>query len=493
MFSDIKYSNYSTRYIKFSILSLLISIGTIFLYINFENHWQATLYVIILFFVTFIPGLIISKKHKSPWIALLLNPALIFSFDAFFLRLGFFNYFIYMEGYWHPAATQNVIQKAAVLTVLSNVALWIGYFLPSGKWVKYFLGKYFLSWTLTRVKFSEVRVWILFSIGIFARLYTLGNLLGGFFSFDLSELSEALEYNQLFVLLESLAPLSLIVYFVFLLDQGKMARWPKFVVMLGIELFTVFLMGFKGQVIYRTIYMAISYAFYKNKFPYQLVLLGIVILIVIMPVNLLMREDYITGRSKIQSGEGVSIIEGAREAFSDILKGGTEYTFISVPERIIRQSAQLENFSMAIQYVDRTNNILNGRELLNFIYGFVPRALWSSKQIAPLGNWFYQEVYGYTGNTAAAITVPGDLYLNLNWWGLIIGMFLYGAIIRIIYEFMFLSDPSLRMASLVPFIIFGLGIPVSEIGSHLNGFVRLIFLYTIVISVYLLPKIKKTH
>lgn len=484
--------SYSTKYLTFSIINFFIAFWVIFLFFNIETHWRAILYLFSLFFITFIPGLIISRKHKSPFIALLLNPAIIFSFDAFFLRLGIFNYFVYFEGNWHPAITQSVLHKSALYTVFGNLSLWIGYFFPPSNWVRNHISKYVMSWSHTRVKFSEAVVWLIFSIGLFARLFILSNSLGGYFSFDLSAQSESLRYNQYIVILESLTSLSLVVYFVYLLKQGNMANWIKFIFMLGIEFFTVFMMGFKGQVIYRLIYLAIAYIFIRRKFPLQIAILSVGILVIIMPVNLVMRNFYTSSQNTIITGQGLTIIEGAIEAFNIVLYGETEYTFLSVPERVIRQSAQLENFSMAVQYIDRTHNTLNGAELLNFFYGFIPRAIWSSKQIASLGGWFYQEVYGYSSSlTAAAITVPGDLYLNLNWWGVLLGLFFFGYFLRIVYETTYQMEPTMRMASLVPFIIIGLGIPLSEIGSHLNGVVRTTILNILMISIVLLPSTNK--
>jgi hypothetical protein len=204
-----------------------------------------------------------------------------------------------------------------------------------------------------------------------------------------------------------------------------------------------------------------------------------------------MRTIYTSGGSNIQSGQAISIVGGAFDALDNVVTGETEYTFASVPERVVRQSAQFENLSMAVQYIDRTNNSLNGAELLNFIFGFIPRAVWPSKPLGSLGGWFYSEVYGYgESRTAAAITVPGDFYLNFNWWGLILGLFIYGAILRIVYEAVILGKPTIRAASLLPFLIVGLGIPSSEIGSYLNGLLRQIILYCFVISFFLLPKVR---
>jgi len=66
----------------------------------------------------------------------------------------------------------------------------------------------------------------------------------------------------------------------------------------------------------------------------------------------------------------------------------------------------------------------------------------------------------------------------------------FGVLVRIITCTFVETQPNLRLAALIPFIILGIGMPSSELGSHLAGLVRQIGFYAIVMSVYLLPRDK---
>lgn len=59
------------------------------------------------------------------------------------------------------------------------------------------------------------------------------------------------------------------------------------------------------------------------------------------------------------------------------------------------------------------------------IYPFVPRFLWPSKPVEDMGLQFNLALGG-NNETAAAITYPGDLYLEFGLLGIIVGMFLWG-------------------------------------------------------------------
>jgi hypothetical protein len=59
------------------------------------------------------------------------------------------------------------------------------------------------------------------------------------------------------------------------------------------------------------------------------------------------------------------------------------------------------------------------------IYPFVPRFLWPSKPVEDMGLQF-NVLLGGSDESAAAITYPGDLYLEFGLIGIIVGMFFWG-------------------------------------------------------------------
>ena len=474
--------------LNYSLIFFITAFGIIIVgFLGRGGHWLAMVYLMVLFLLTIVPWILINKQRRSYLTVLLLTQVLMFSLEAFFLRLGLFNVFRYLEESWHPLISQEILRKAGWLVILGNIALWVGYVLPFLKPVGERLHVFFKDWANKVISISEFRIWLLFFIGLAARFYIQSNNLGGYFSYDANERIGALAYIQYIWLIENLTILSLVVYFCEQLQKGRKANWFGFLLMLLLELATVFLGGFKGAVIFRIIYLAIAYAYIREEFPWKLAAAGLMILILIMPVNLMMRTEYSSGYSEIESGRISTIVSGSFSALGSVISDETEYSFVSTPERFIRQSAQLQDFSMAVQFVDRTGFSMNGAELLNIFFSFIPRAIWPSKPIVSLGGWFNTEVYGGGPNNAAAITVPGDFYLNFGWLGVPIGMLLYGALLRVITVGLLETKASIRLASLVPFIVLGLGQPSSELGGHLGGLIRQLIFFTIILTLFLLP------
>lgn len=472
----------------------LAAVGVSIRQVDLEGNGLAFFYLIILFLLTFVPAIFLFIEHANPWlVTLTLTPVLLLSLDTFFLRLGVFNVYRYFENDWHPAINSAFLQKTALMVLWGNLMLWIGYLVPGAKHLGEDFRQHVQKWSTGEFRFSENRLWVLFFIGLAARFYMLQNSLGGYFSFDASTQANALAYIQYIALFENLTVLSLVVYFSVLINDQYRINVKSFYLMLAMELITVFLMGFKGQVIYRLIYLAIAYVYLKGKFPMKIAWASVALLLVVMPVNLLMRTQYSSGQGVIERGSASTIAMGTINALQEVSTNETEFTIASAPERFVRQSAQMQDFTMAVQYVDRTGQTLEGLDFKNFFFSFIPRAIWPSKPIAALGGWFNEHVYGFGSASAAAITVPGDLYLNFGWWGVPIGFLFFGMLLRIITKAVVDTQPNLRLVALIPFVIVGIGMPSSELGSHLAGLVRQIGFYAIVISVYLLPHYQETR
>jgi len=77
-----------------------------------------------------------------------------------------------------------------------------------------------------------------------------------------------------------------------------------------------------------------------------------------------------------------------------------------------------------------------GDTLLFAIYGLVPRVIWSGKpSIIMCGyNNIYFSDRGASANTCAAMTVPGELYWNFGFIGVIAGLFVIGLLLGGLYR-----------------------------------------------------------
>ncbi len=94
--------------------------------------------------------------------------------------------------------------------------------------------------------------------------------------------------------------------------------------------------------------------------------------------------------------------------------------------------AQLSN----VIYLVEKNGHYNGRASFPLLAALIPRALWPDKPNIELGAWFALEIGAasispITGraNNSVNMTIPGELYLDFGWIGVILGSILFGAML----------------------------------------------------------------
>jgi len=83
---------------------------------------------------------------------------------------------------------------------------------------------------------------------------------------------------------------------------------------------------------------------------------------------------------------------------------------------------------------------LRGQTLSYLGFAFVPRFLWPDKPTVAKGQWFAFRIGqasekpdgSYTN--AVNMTVPGELYLNFGWFGVILGCFALGALLAVLWS-----------------------------------------------------------
>ncbi len=145
------------------------------------------------------------------------------------------------------------------------------------------------------------------------------------------------------------------------------------------------------------------------------------ILIVISPL-------FNTFRSINWKGKGFLVVQKwvvAAEYAKENTLGAPEW-FASGWDSTVPRLALLPNMALAMNLGHRAE-WLRGDEhwwMVPF-YPFVPRFIWPSKPVLIKGQRF-SIATGSTASNSMAITIPGDLYLEFGFPGLVIGMFLSG-------------------------------------------------------------------
>jgi hypothetical protein len=87
------------------------------------------------------------------------------------------------------------------------------------------------------------------------------------------------------------------------------------------------------------------------------------------------------------------------------------------------------------------NGFYNGKTMSYFVYVFIPRIIWPEKPIIARGQWFARQLGmgqsigrgRYAFSNAINMTIPGELYLNFGWAGVMIGCTAVGFLLMTIW------------------------------------------------------------
>jgi hypothetical protein len=109
---------------------------------------------------------------------------------------------------------------------------------------------------------------------------------------------------------------------------------------------------------------------------------------------------------------------------------------------LLARSSNLGQLTNCVKLV-KVNGQYNGRASQPLIAAVIPRILWPDKPIIALGRWFAYEMSGLSksdpnglamSNNSVNMTIPGELYLDFGLIGVIVGCFIFGAFIPLLWN-----------------------------------------------------------
>jgi len=106
---------------------------------------------------------------------------------------------------------------------------------------------------------------------------------------------------------------------------------------------------------------------------------------------------------------------------------------------LLDRSANVAQITNIVNLV-KQNGFYNGRASAPILTALIPRALWPDKPLIQLGTWFALEIgAAYKAengrvNNSINMTVAGELYLDFGWIGVVVGSFLFGAFIALLWN-----------------------------------------------------------
>ncbi len=124
------------------------------------------------------------------------------------------------------------------------------------------------------------------------------------------------------------------------------------------------------------------------------------------------------------------------EAFIKPDAANVRYTYVQSDEgkggTLMERSSNIAQLTNIVKLI-KENGFYNGRASAPLVAAVVPRVLWPNKPKIELGSWFALQIGAATisevtgrANNSVNMTVPGELYLDFNWFGLIFGCLLWG-------------------------------------------------------------------
>jgi hypothetical protein len=329
---------------------------------------------------------------------------------------------------------QGLLLTGVWAAVLGYLSLAAGYFLTPVRDLVPTSAAWRLEWltvALDRTIQRRLLLTVCLGLGWLPRLYLI---LTGSYHFG-GGFGGYVEVNNPFAatqaLLEHFASLALVVAAVGAWEKGRHRGRVVFWGILLVEVGWGFMTGSK-QYVFAPLVWAFG-AWYGlrgwRSARRSLLYLGLVVLFILLIFPLLNRYRNIPWRVTDPVSAWKQAISQTPTSVPDLWSSGTD----AVAQRL----GGIVPLSLVIRYTPSSWDFQYGRTFVSALFALVPRFIFPNKPPAfnqgAFGRAYYLQAPDdfYTSNTP---TVPGELYLNFGWPGIVLGMMVYGAILRVIWE-----------------------------------------------------------
>ena len=404
--------------------------------------------VIMLLLILVLIGLILAtllrerKNGRFDIFHPLVFPAVFYFFPMFVLKPLAVISLHYENHVLDLLSDQNYYLNLGMITsILSFSSLAIGYYVPIGKKMGSCLPS-LDRWNFTsnEMKLASMTV---YGIGFLstAYLFTRGRigytlLQEGSITFlnILQHLSRFTAYGMF---------LSLWVYL-----GLKSKRGSALLILLGIalgQIWWTFAMGSRGQLFSMALIVlgAMQYSLYPH-FPYRKLLVAASFIIMSLLIGVILGTSF---REQKLRTIGMEEKINARDVLAlntDVLDKLLTLSISDIKEMgeqtIVRRMDSLDSLTVILNHSERLKTAeealgINGNIVKNLLWGLVPRFIWSEKPTISDFAIKFGNLYNISSSefNFQAVTIMGDLYRNFGMAGVVIGMFIMGIVLRIVY------------------------------------------------------------
>ena len=178
--------------------------------------------------------------------------------------------------------------------------------------------------------------------------------------------------------------------------------------------------------------------------------------------------------------------------FEDEQSGLVNQTTESSGTGLLERGSNLQQLTSCLKLVNQ-NGFYNGVASEPLVAAVIPRFLWPDKPKVQLGVWFANEISGWRNsknslsNNSINMTIPGELYLDFGWVGVIIGSILLGMLFPLFWNATQFYASENNLAG----IIYGgylLLLSISGFGGDLQIIISLMSLY---LTFYIVKRLAK--
>lgn len=356
--------------------------------------------------------------------------------------LGFPNLTRYL--YRFPVNSEIYLSHALLLFDIGFLAFVCGYFWSGGRDLAATIPKIPWIGNISGLFWKGVLV---YGAGFAAFLILLAS--GSALRFQWVEGSRNTSFYNSLVFLSELRVVGLYLTWVAYLNQKKPNLFIPYLIVL-IELLVGVAAGSKQALFQMMIALLFAYHYTNHRITAKAVLLLGTFLLVLFPLVQTYRDIYrhVLG---FRPDPHLTEIYELRDDVS--LSFSSELSFIGTVQQIMNRANQLDYLTTIVyrvpDYIDHQNTLWP-----TIISGFIPRMLWPDKPTLALGRYMVSVVLGSASRTNAPVTNIGEFYLNFGVMGVPIGMFILGAVYRIVYTYLHLVTTSRLLTGMIYLWVF---------------------------------------
>ncbi len=153
-------------------------------------------------------------------------------------------------------------------------------------------------------------------------------------------------------------------------------------------------------------------------------------------------------------------------------------------QHVIARFTTINQLSQVFRVV-KEDGFYRGKTLSYLTFVFIPRFLWPAKPKIAMGRWFAyrisiwynigQPINHLDYTNSVNMTIPGELYLNFNWIGVVLGCLLIGALFALLWQpTLFWQEPDNVLGNMFGFFIL---LQMKSFGADMQIIVTAIAMY----------------